>query len=395
MSDEVALLRRAFDIDELPPSTLDARAAVRAGRRRARVRAAVLAGATVVTVLATTVLVAQVTGGPRREPATPPAPWVRPSAVTSYAPGPASPPLGTCTYTDAQLPGVNGIFVLDPTGRIVVGSASEQGGGDLVRIENGRSERISPPGGASGSGPIAVNRAGDVLFRTGQGRLGLYRGGTFTTVPTPDGERLVSMAGLNNHGEVAMTLNSIERGGADVRAAVWRRDHPARPALLATPDGWSSSAIGINDDGTVAGYLQRPMNGSDATVATVPVVWDGAGTMRALPVPAEASDITTTDITGDWVLARGVRWNLRTGGVDVIEGILAERVDEHGRVFGEVPNMAPPHPGTWVNGTVALLPIDPEVPLGMMGVVSDDGSRIIGTATNETGGLRRLLWTCG
>jgi hypothetical protein len=91
-----------------------------------------------------------------------------------------------------------------------------------------------------------------------------------------------------------------------------------------------------------------------------------------------------------------VRWNLKTGGVDVFTGILGSKIDKHGRVYGEVPNLAPPHPGTWVNGTVTKLPTDPAVPLGMMGQVNDDGTRIAGDVSNTTGSRnRRLAWTCG
>ncbi|MEV6924552.1 hypothetical protein AB0M46_08580 [Dactylosporangium sp. NPDC051485] len=63
------------------------------------------------------------------------------------------------------------------------------------------------------------------------------------------------------------------------------------------------------------------------------------------------------DITGDWVLARGVRWNLKTGAMDVIDDIWARYVDTQGRVYGDQPQMAPPHPGYWVNGKAGVLPV--------------------------------------
>jgi hypothetical protein len=394
----VAQLQRVFDIGELPTSGVDLGRAVRAGRRRERIRSVAVAGTAALTVLAVVAAVAVVDQradrsrrAPGGSPASPQGQWTKPGPVQNYQPGPASPPLGICTYQTLVAPDIGEFLAMDPGGRIIAGKAGD-GSGDIIRIEDGHSERISPPGG--GETVVAVNRGGDLLLMAGS-RYVVYQDGAFKALPESGAGFSNSATDINDHGAVAVDLRTPERDGSVFKAAVWPADRPAALVLLDTPAGWSSRATAIHNDGVVVGYLERVTDGSTAASDATPVYWDKDGIRHDLPAPAGVAATAVRDRAGDWVLARSVRWNLRTGGIDVLKGILGERIDEDGRVFGEVPDLAPPRPGTWVNGVVTLLPVDPAAPLGMIGQVSGDGRRIIGTTSNDVGDVsRRLDWTC-
>ncbi|MFG2042953.1 hypothetical protein [Dactylosporangium sp. NPDC048998] len=360
-------------IDELPPSKVDLRRAVRAGRRRKRARAATAAGLTCVAVLAAVTVVnrAFVAAGPPQRPAatTSATPFEVQPPVTGYATAPATPGV-SCVVGDETVLGVDatsaGTFVFDPTGRVGVGrqTVGDHAFGDYLRSVGGRVEHVAPQGDTGEV--IAVGTNGDFVTRNGR-----YSGGKFTPLPT--------VKSANSHGDV-ISDGEVGPAGGELRS-------------LQTPPGYAAVAIAINEDGIVAGYVNRKVGElSDSA----PVVWDRTGRLlRQLPVPADARSLLMTDITGDWVLARGVRWNLKTGAIDVIDDIWARFVDTQGRVYGDQPQLSPPHPGYWANGKAGVLPVDGREWVGMISAVSDDGSRIVGRIGVEaTGEWRAAVWSC-
>ncbi|GGM61174.1 hypothetical protein ACFFX1_53975 [Dactylosporangium sucinum] len=380
MNDEAELLR-PLDIKQLPPPRVDLRRAMRTGRRRERLRIVAGSGAAAVAVLATVVVVNQAAGGPvDGRPARP--------AAASTRPAPSSPPLGTCTFTDLVGNGVPAgaeTTALDPTGRIIVTGTPDYT--SFTRVVDGVPETITgvPPGGGA---VVAVNRSGDFLGSSGYKPAWVYRNGKFNQVPLPGGVSSVSPVDLNDRGDALVALHG---GGLDptIRPAIWPAGQPAEVTVLEVPEGWNAQPVGLNQRGDVAGHLEQGGRKD-------PVVWTADGRLLHLPVPDGQENPLVTDINGDWVIARHVRWNIATGSVDRIDDMWAERVDQHGRVFGEAPNIAPPRPAVWVNGTVSLLPVDPQRPLGMMGWVSEDGTRMTSVLqADNPPNPRPVIWTCG
>ncbi|GAA2348645.1 hypothetical protein [Dactylosporangium salmoneum] len=365
-------------IDELPPTKVDLRRAVRAGRRRKRARAAALAGVACLAVLAAATVVNRTiiaAGPPQRPAATGPAtPFAVLPPVAAYTKAPTTPGV-SCVVGDERVPGVDAksvrTFVFDPTGRVGVGreQLGDNAFGDYLRSADGGVEHIAPQGDTGDV--IAVGTNGDFVTRGGR-----HSGGKFSPLP--------EVQAANSRGDVVTTARS---GPVSVGPA----GEQLRP--LQAPPGFTAHAVAISEDGIVAGYVERKVGElSDSA----PVVWDRTGRLlRQLPVPADARSVLMMDITGDWVLARGVRWNLKTGAMDVIDNIWARYVDTQGRVYGDQPQMAPPHPGYWVNGAAAVLPVDGREWVGMITAVNDDGSRIAASIGVEaTGEWREVVWSC-
>ncbi|MEV6924554.1 hypothetical protein AB0M46_08590 [Dactylosporangium sp. NPDC051485] len=142
-------------IDELPPTRVDLRRAVRAGRRRKRARAAALAGLTCLAVLAVATVVnrAIVAAGPPQRPAAtrPATPFAVLPPVAAYTKAPATPGV-SCVPGDQTALGVDAksvkTFVFDPTGRVGVGreQVGDNAFGDYLRSVDGHVERIAPQG---------------------------------------------------------------------------------------------------------------------------------------------------------------------------------------------------------------------------------------------------------
>ncbi|GGM61206.1 hypothetical protein ACFFX1_53965 [Dactylosporangium sucinum] len=375
-------LVRALTVGEPPPSRVDLPRAIRAGRRRERLRVAAVAGAAAVAVLATAVVVNQSAGGSRGAPVTG-------VSVSPSPPAPRStvaPPLGTCTLDDLDRPGVptdTRDVVADPTGRIiVVGSRTPASDQLIVKITDGVPQTIDRTGSV-----VAVNRSGDFVGFGADGKGWLHRGGQFVTIPVPTGFERSVPVDLNDRGDVLLTLSSRESGQL---GAVWSAERPDVLRFLEPPDGWHSFGVGIGEDGTVAGVLtQLP-----AQFRMEPAAWLPDGTLRRLPVP-EGSNGAIQSINGEWVVASGLRWNLRTGAVDRLEGIVAKHADQYGRLFGLGGTTDFYRPAVWVNGTVSLLPADPERTAGDIDWVGDDGTRLTGTLnTLGAPNVRRVMWTC-
>jgi uncharacterized membrane protein len=394
MDEDAALLRR-LQVDDLPPSTVDLGRAVLVGRRRERLGTVLTGGLVAGLVFGTIVAVAAVT---QKGSATP-----RPgiSADASPSPQPA-PPLENCTIGKAPVTSVTSFTKLlaDRSGQVFVTDESLPGG-DLTLWRGGHEQRIE--GVPTGSGqPAAVNGSGAFVGASGYKPAWVYRDGAFTVLPLPPDVSAVSMAGINERGDIIGTAFYWADGRSDTRAVLWRAGHEQTPVLLETTAGWSSDAVDIADDGTVVGYLShRTDNGpNDVT----PTAWAPDGAARRLPMPAAWQTRRIPHggpfvyaIAGDWVVGDKVRWNLRTGAADVVDGLTIAKVDEHGRVFGYLPDGTPTgRPAVWVNGDVQLLPSDPGRPDATLSSVSLDGRHITGTSRDATlAKVSATAWTCG
>jgi hypothetical protein len=387
-------LLRSLQVQDLPPSTVDLDRALRSGRRRERARYAATATLLAVAVLVTTVVVRQGFGRPVSLPARP-----GPSVAVSVPIAPKAPPLGKCTLTKSPpLNGNgNGNTVVDPTGRVVVSGEGPAGEGTtfLRWIDNGQPQRITgaPVGGASVN---AVNSSGDFVGTSGYKPAWVYRNGRINVLPLPDEAKSVSISGINERGDIAGWVDLAPRGAADsgYRPIVWPAGAPGTYRLLEVPSPWIARSNGIGEDGTVVGTLTSPQqHGSE------PYIWHPDGTGQPLEKLSAQDQVDIRSIAGDWVVGKGTRWNVRTGSVDRVDGLDGRYIDRHGRVFGTNPGpgQGEPKPAVWVNGTVQMLPVYPETPLGMIRTVTADGTRITATLQSSNGmnpSPTPVIWTC-
>lgn len=139
-----------------------------------------------------------------------------------------------------------------------------------------------------------------------------YRDGAFTLLPPlRDGDSTEAL-GINARGDVVG--NSIGNGLTPV---VWPAGEPGTVRELTMPDGQlRGRALGIDEDGSVVGYLAPYPPGT-------PYLWPANGTPRPLPVP-EGSDGGLAVAIQRGIVAGNVfdpatnatvpaLWNLRTG----------------------------------------------------------------------------------
>lgn len=192
----------------------------------------------------------------------------------------------------------------DPTGTYLVGRVD--GAGALWH--NGRFSEID----ASSVGGVQVdyhdvNRYGVVVGERMTDHSSFhtdaftYRSGKYTFLPPLRTGDYTEALGINSRGDVV--------GNSAGAPVVW----PARGGVRALPgDG---RAMGIDEDGTVAGYL-TPYPPS------TPYVWPAKGTPHALPVPDASVGGTAAAIQGGMVVGNTTAptlWDPRTGRFTVHE----------------------------------------------------------------------------
>ena len=202
----------------------------------------------------------------------------------------------------------------DLTGRYLVGRVNypDRSAGALWR--HGRFTEIdaSPLGGVQVE-YHDVNRHGVVVgermtdFGSFHTDAFTYRRGTFTLLPALRAGEPTEALGINSRGDVVG--NSIGNGFTPV---VWPANRPGTVRALAPATG---RAMGIDEDGSVVGYLAPFPPGT-------PYLWPAKGTPRPLPdggMGGNAVGIQRGMVAGnvfDPATNRTVPalWNLRTGG---------------------------------------------------------------------------------
>ncbi|GAB3862947.1 hypothetical protein GCM10027610_108450 [Dactylosporangium cerinum] len=210
---------------------------------------------------------------------------------------------------------------------------------------------------------------------------------------------------------VASAINEREVivGSVQGRPAMWASP-TAQPTMLPLPagKGWTGSASGVDDDGTIVGTLQNGEFKEGQAYA-----WRPDGTLTKLAQPTvkgkPAMSYRTGSVRGGWVIGwasydepnRGPRWiaaprwNLRTGTVDSTDGFFTT-INAQGRIAGQLTVIAP-------DRTTVPLPLpsglDAKSAMVTTEAISDDGTTVAGYINDRQGKLDdqpiAVVWKCG
>jgi hypothetical protein len=331
---------------EAPAHRVDLAEVVRAGRRQERQwRLGAGAGALA---LAAAAAVAVVVLRPGPDP-------VDPDGV---AVGPIRP--ADCTIT--QLPDepvADYVLPVDSTGRIVLGSS--QTSNELFVWRDGLRSTVAVAGLSQPWKVTGMNSRGDIIgsqssTATMMARPWIYRNGSFEWLPLPDGYPNGTATQINDNGDVAGWVSAPLPADSRTRVVIWPAGAHDRPVVLGSDGDAYAAAIG--PDGTLVGTLR---DGSASTAAawtpggeqrllSPPPGWDWSAASavgrdfaygwasRPRPLSAQSDPISTLEGPSDG--PRGpvivppvedvervpVRWNLRTGKVQILRN-LAGSVD--------------------------------------------------------------------
>ncbi|WP_432827979.1 hypothetical protein [Dactylosporangium sp. CA-092794] len=328
---------------DVPPSRLQAAdvlvEARRRNRRRTRLTGAVAGAATVLAAFGGVAVVRAVVTAP----------------IAAAGAG--------CTVVQLEIPGgtSGGVVAsgIDPSGRYVIGKTGARDAPRAVLWTDG-----IPAVLREAFTPQAVNASGVIAGFTGPDRHGgeaqqrpvVHDGTRLVQLPLPDGATGGAAYAVNGHGDV---LGTAVRADGSPIAVRWRTGGTA--AIVTTVAG--ASGLGLTDDGVAVGFdLPNPH----------PLRWAADGVTTALPVPRGAESATAAAAAGDWAVGdatlpptgskddltaeAAVRWNLRTGAVELIPGVGGHRVSASGTVAGTTGTGAP---ALWHGGRIFTLPLPP------------------------------------
>lgn len=317
-------------------------------RRRARVAGAVLAAVAV----AAPVGVVWAHGTPER-PERP----ERPDRVATV-PGVSSTPTVThrtstpgrtarCTPTRYPLPGTftwRYDFLTDATGRYVIRQNNQETVSYLWT--DGKVSQLDVPGDRPGFAPVAITSTGVVFgnstreSKSDPVRVFRFADGVNRGLPTPAGFEHAVVLGVNARGDAIGTLArpsnpAVYRPGEATAIVVWPADRPDEPRII---DDGALEPAGILDDGTVIAVIGNLDKGPLTPAALVAVAPDGARATIELTGELEGISplVKKMSVSGDylyghftrtrWPDLRPVRWNLRTGQVEIFDDLWALQV---------------------------------------------------------------------
>jgi uncharacterized membrane protein len=417
MPSETDLLR-SLDPEPPQPSTVDITRAIADGRKRRTRRGVGYAGVAAVTTLVIAGVAVAV--GTNRDRTSPTTVAASPSAkaTTSSKPkadytipgtpgwtAPAATPPTSCTIEKLPVPdGVKMALVSggDPTGSYQVGRSYPKGRYVAVLWHNGKATKVDLPGDMEES-LRDVNSSGTAVGWSYQGKTDADTG------PVPyayAGGKIVKLKG--GHGQ-ALAINDAGAIVGDLgdHAAVWVSPGAA-PTLLPEPAGTqASTAADVDEDGTVVGSLDLK----------VPFVWFADGTSKALPLPTvdgkKAPAARVFSIRNGWAIGvadesdlsgRGgqgklwaVRWNVRTGEIQVVTGwdMQAEGLNAQGWEIGvTTKGRAALLAGGKQVALPELAPHDPGQLTNIPNAISDDGKIVAGQSDDASDTIRAVLWHC-
>jgi hypothetical protein len=236
-----------------------------------------------------------------------------------------------CTPTAFEVPrgtDFDGALVADPTGRRVVTTTRSH-----VTTYIWTDGRPSDFNGMNQAVPKAVTTDG-VVYGVHIGppmRSFTYRATEYRPLPPPAGYEHASVVAINGHGDAVGQI--FPEGARSERSAlvVWSADRRDQPRVIIGPD---LTAVGILDDGTVLAAKTGSVNTgplqSDALVVIRPddtrVEIDLTGDLDGI-----SPRIKGTAVHGDFLFAlysttgwpniHPVRWNLRTGRVEIFDDL--------------------------------------------------------------------------
>ncbi|GAA4473418.1 hypothetical protein GCM10023170_094500 [Phytohabitans houttuyneae] len=280
-------------------------------------------------------------------------------------------------------------LAVDPSGRYIVGSAVVGQSSDDYPVLLWDRERLVEVDVPDLLGPVAVdvNRRGVVI---GNGRDGSllrpwrYQAGAATLLPLVDKADEVTAEGINSRGDIV----GVGRTPAGhMYALLWPARHPGTVRVLDTPPDLVDLA-GITDNGTIVGISGSYFD---------PTSWlrTPAGAVRPLTGP-DAIGAAATAVGGHWAVGQifhdgvllGLRWNLRTGRVVVLD----RRLDS---APTDVNARAVVLAGTTLQrgSTVVTLP-SPSPDQAVGGRAIADNGTVVGFHNNGLpGGVRGVRWT--
>jgi hypothetical protein len=225
----------------------------------------------------------------------------------------------------------------DPTGRYVIGY-QDAGGKAWFVITDGQvrpldTEALRP---YEEVGLAAVNERGDIVgartlnYSDFHHDAFLYRDGQFTLLPPLRAGDATYAGAINANGDVA----GYSVGGGPQRAVVWPAANPGTVRALTVPGEPDAitRAIGIDDDGTVLGYV-------GGTPGHANYVWPPRAAPYELIGPPGSTDVTAVAIRNGWVAGSAptspnglaLRWNLRQNTLKIMSDTYSGTLDVNRR----------------------------------------------------------------
>jgi hypothetical protein len=257
-----------------------------------------------------------------------------------------------CTISALPVPAGttrSGVNTSDPTGRYLLGDAAvvENGYSTLVNLlwTDGRLTDFATPWADTVIDGINANKELVGTRPSADGTVQLpwrYGHGKFTDLPLLTPGDAAQMTGINARGDAVGDEYNMQGGN---RVVVWPADRPGTVRELALPAGvQTASPVGIDDDGTVVG---TGSTGSTGDTAQVSVVWPAHGTPQVLRTPDGGTLSGAVGIRNGWVggwagTSTGsvpVRWNLRTGTVEAVNGqpyAIVYSINRHGTLTAQL-----------------------------------------------------------
>jgi hypothetical protein len=405
--DAVRTLLRESDI---PPTRLDV-AGLMAGSRRSRRRHrfAVVAGAVLAVgaVAVPTAVVATRVTGPGR-PAGGFATTTRVVHRTTTADAPVR-----CGATPFRQPvaGSYAVVDVDATGRQVVGA--RQGGTTMTLWTGGEPTQFDWSDMRAVEASVGAVSSGGTVVGFGPGDPAIsyiYRDGVVRTLARPAGYRQAQVVDVNDRGDAVGTLSSPQAYGDERALVVWPAGRPDRPRVVPEPN---LRPLTIRDDGTVIALRIRGDHLSEQRGDAV-VVHRPDGTRLQLDAPPGITGtgsltravvhgdlLFTTYVSGEYLepdpqqpdprpvpVDRPVRWNLRTGLVEIFDDLSRASSPGVGNARGWF--LAGRGDEGWPQVVVAPDGSARELPVTQVSWIGADGSAFIGSAVDGNA----VTWRC-
>jgi hypothetical protein len=371
-------LRERLDAVEVPPIRITVEDLVGSGRRRVWRRRALRA--TGATALATGIFLAMpsVLFGRDGHPTLPPAAVSRVDCPVRTLPMP---------------PGLTGVSAdaIDPSGRFVLGTAGAPvegvAGMRPVLWTDGHPQVLPLAGKAARATSVNANGVVVALAAVGQTKnwdaILRYTGGQPVRLSPPAGDWVfLGDAKINAAGDILVDARPHDRPEGAGVVLFWAAGATTGVRL---PLPARASGSDLTDDGTIIGDVTS----ADGQRLT-PYAWDRAGNGRKLTLPA-GQDAQPTVARGVWATGnmspsgKVARWNLRTGGFNVIDvGGPANAINAGGWVVA----------GQGVyrdDATVTLAPVGTAT--GIPIAIADNGT-VVGSLWTANTSAAALVWTC-